>query len=52
MNAPQILAILLLAYEVITAFILGKQTKTRTGNDLMLDAALWTLILIWGGFWT
>lgn len=51
MSIPQIIAIVLLVVEAIQAFRFWNETKKRTGKDLMLDAVIWSSILLWGGFW-
>lgn len=53
MMIPKVLALILLAIEVLIAVNLSLtgKTKARSGRALFLDALTWLTLLTWGGFW-
>lgn len=53
MKWPQVVAIILLSFEVFVAFYraVTDTCSKRTGEELFADAVIWAGVLYLGGFW-
>lgn len=53
MEWPQVVAIVLLGFELFVALVRGVTNthSKRSGADLFADAVIWGAILYLGGFW-